>query len=54
MQVGTNERDFSARRRRWRAYDIIQVYDVGDHEGRPYFTMEFVEVVYMPLLSRKL
>jgi serine/threonine-protein kinase len=23
--------------------NIVQVYDVGDHEGRPYFTMEFVE-----------
>jgi serine/threonine-protein kinase len=22
---------------------IVQVHDVGDHEGRPYFTMEFVE-----------
>src|SRR5262249_7580589 len=22
---------------------IVQVYDVGDHEGRPYFTMEFLE-----------
>ena len=21
----------------------MQVYDVGDHDGRPYFTMEFVE-----------
>ena len=23
--------------------NIVQVYDVGDHEGRPYFTLEFVE-----------
>jgi serine/threonine-protein kinase len=23
--------------------NIVSVYDVGDHEGRPYFTMEFVE-----------
>jgi tRNA A-37 threonylcarbamoyl transferase component Bud32 len=23
--------------------NIVQVYDVGDNEGRPYFTMEFVE-----------
>jgi serine/threonine-protein kinase len=23
--------------------NIVQVYDVGDHEGRPYFTMEFIE-----------
>ena len=23
--------------------NIVEVYDVGDHEGRPYFTMEFVE-----------
>ena len=23
--------------------NIVQVYDVGDHDGRPYFTMEFVE-----------
>src|SRR5262245_9576390 len=23
--------------------NIVQVHDVGDHEGRPYFTMEFVE-----------
>jgi serine/threonine-protein kinase len=23
--------------------NIVQVYDVGEHEGRPYFTMEFVE-----------
>jgi tetratricopeptide (TPR) repeat protein/tRNA A-37 threonylcarbamoyl transferase component Bud32 len=23
--------------------NIVQVYDVGDHEGWPYFTMEFVE-----------
>ncbi len=23
--------------------NVVQVYDVGDHEGRPYFTMEFVE-----------
>jgi serine/threonine protein kinase len=23
--------------------NIIQVYDVGDHDDRPYFTMEFVE-----------
>jgi serine/threonine-protein kinase len=22
---------------------IVRVYDVGDHEGRPYFTMEYVE-----------
>jgi serine/threonine-protein kinase len=23
--------------------NIVQVYDVGEHEGRPYFTMEFIE-----------
>src|SRR6266404_5173197 len=23
--------------------NIVQVHDVGEHEGRPYFTMEFVE-----------
>ena len=23
--------------------NIVQVYDVGEHDGRPYFTMEFVE-----------
>ncbi len=23
--------------------NIVQVYDVGDHEGWPYFTLEFVE-----------
>ncbi|MDB5295319.1 MAG: serine/threonine protein kinase, partial [Phycisphaerales bacterium] len=23
--------------------NVVQVHDVGDHEGRPYFTMEFVE-----------
>ena len=23
--------------------NIVQVYDVGNHDGRPYFTMEFVE-----------
>jgi serine/threonine-protein kinase len=23
--------------------NIVQVYDVGDHEARPYFTMEFIE-----------
>ena len=23
--------------------NIVQVYDVGDADGRPYFTMEFVE-----------
>jgi serine/threonine-protein kinase len=23
--------------------NLVQVYDVADHEGRPYFTMEFVE-----------
>jgi serine/threonine-protein kinase len=23
--------------------NIVQVYDVGDHEGRSYFTMEYVE-----------
>src|SRR5260370_12051479 len=23
--------------------NIVQVYDVADHEGRPYFTMEFVD-----------
>jgi serine/threonine-protein kinase len=23
--------------------NIVQVYDVGDHEGRPYFTMEYLE-----------
>jgi serine/threonine-protein kinase len=23
--------------------NIVQVHDVGDHEGRPYFTMEYVE-----------
>ncbi len=23
--------------------NVVQVYDVGDHEGRPYFTMEFIE-----------
>jgi serine/threonine-protein kinase len=26
-----------------RHVSIVQVYDVGDHEGRPYFTMEFIE-----------
>ena len=28
---------------RVRHANIVQVYDVGDHDGRPYFTMEFVE-----------
>ena len=31
---------------RWRSCaipNIVQVYDVGDLDGRPYFTMEFVE-----------
>src|SRR5260370_41390636 len=23
--------------------NIVQVYDVADHDGRPYFTMEFLE-----------
>src|SRR5262245_25741705 len=23
--------------------NLVQVYDVGDHDGRPYFTMEYVE-----------
>jgi serine/threonine-protein kinase len=23
--------------------NIVRVYDVGDHDGRPYFTMEYVE-----------
>jgi serine/threonine-protein kinase len=23
--------------------NLVQVYDVGDHEGRPYFTMEYIE-----------
>jgi serine/threonine-protein kinase len=23
--------------------NIVRVYDVGDHDGRPYFTMEFLE-----------
>jgi serine/threonine-protein kinase len=23
--------------------NLVQVYDIGDHEGRPYFTMEYVE-----------
>ena len=23
--------------------NVVRVYDVGDHEGRPYFTMEYVE-----------
>jgi serine/threonine-protein kinase len=23
--------------------NLVQVYDMGDHEGRPYFTMEYVE-----------
>jgi serine/threonine-protein kinase len=26
-----------------RNVNIVQVYDVSDHEGRPYFTMEFIE-----------
>jgi serine/threonine-protein kinase len=28
---------------RLRHPNIVQIYDVGDHEGRPYFTMEHVE-----------
>src|SRR5262249_29286928 len=28
---------------RLRHTHIVQVHDVGDHEGRPYFTMEFLE-----------
>ena len=39
-------RGSSARRRRWRACTTrtsLQVYDVGDHEGCPYFTMELLE-----------
>ena len=23
--------------------NVVQIYEVGDHEGRPYFTMEFVD-----------
>jgi serine/threonine-protein kinase len=23
--------------------NLVQVYDMGDHEGRPYFTMEYAE-----------
>ena len=26
-----------------RHVNIVQVYDIGDHESRPYFTMELVE-----------
>ena len=39
-------RGSSAKRRRWRACTTrtsSQVYDVGDHEGCPYFTMELLE-----------
>ena len=39
-------RGSSAKRRRWRACatpNIVAVYDVGDHEGCPYFTMELLE-----------
>ena len=32
---------------------IVQVYDVGDHDGRPYFTMEFVEGGASPRRSRE-
>jgi serine/threonine-protein kinase len=28
---------------RLRHPNVVQVYDVGEHEGRPYFTMEFVD-----------
>ena len=42
----TSGRGSSAKRRRWRACATrtsSQVYDVGDHEGCPYFTMELLE-----------
>ncbi len=42
----TSGRGSSAKRRRWRACATrtsLQVYDVGDHEGCPYFTMELLE-----------
>ena len=42
----TSGRGSSAKRRRWRACTTrtsSQVYDVGDHEGCPFFTMELLE-----------
>ena len=42
----TSGRGSSAKRRRWRACTTrtsLQVYDVGDHEGCPFFTMELLE-----------
>ena len=34
------------RRRRWRGLqhpNIVQIYEVGEHDGQPYFALEFVE-----------
>ena len=42
----TSWRGSAARPRRWpslRHPNIVQVYDVGEFDGRPYFTMEFVD-----------
>ena len=36
-----------------RHLNIVQVYDVGEHDGRPYFTMEFVEGGAWPRRSRR-